>query len=105
EHVFRGLDELRARLDERVAALGDRRVDRTRNGEDLATLLGGRARRDERAGSERRLDDQTALRESADQAIAAREVRRERACAEGELGGQQPALGDLAGERGIAARV
>src|SRR5262245_33050836 len=44
EHVLRTLDELCALLDQRVATLRQRRVDRSRNREHLSSLLRGKAR-------------------------------------------------------------
>jgi len=49
EEVVDAFDELGPFADEAVAAAGERIVDRTRNGEDVAPELGGKARRDERA--------------------------------------------------------
>ncbi len=52
-------------------------------------------RRDERAGARGRLDDQGAVAESGDQAVADGEVAGQRLGSEGELGDQGAALGDL----------
>ena len=55
-------------------ALRKRRMDRAGQREDLASLLAGEARGNERAGRERRLDDEHAPRESAHQPVAARKI-------------------------------
>src|SRR5262245_45738556 len=75
EHVLGRLDELGTRLDERVAPLGERRVNRTGHREHLAALIGRGSRGDERAGGERRLDDEAAARKAADEPVATRKVR------------------------------
>ena len=65
--------------------LDERRMDRARNGEHFASLLGGGARRDERAGGERGFDHQAAAREAADQPVAARKIVRRRRRAQRKL--------------------
>jgi hypothetical protein len=80
-------------------------MDRARNREHLATLIGGGARRDERARSERRLDHQAALRETADQTIAPREVVCRRRRAGRKLRHHKPAARDLGGEGRVAPRI
>ena len=90
EHVLRGLDELRAFADQLVTALRERRMDRAGNREHVAALLAGEARGDERARRQRRLDDEHAAREPADQAIAARKVLLARRRAGRELGQRAP---------------
>ena len=61
-------------LQQLVGALGARIERMARHGEHLAALLGGHARRDQRARAARRLDDQHAQREARDDAVAAREI-------------------------------
>src|SRR5262249_16866351 len=61
-------------LDERVAALRNRRVDRARDGEHLAPLVGSEARSDQRPRVERGLDDQAAASEPGDEAVAPGEI-------------------------------
>ena len=80
ENVVGRFDERRAVPDQLVAAARERIMDRAGNGEHLASLLGGEPRGDQRAGARRGLDDEHAERESADQAVATREVRAAAAC-------------------------
>src|SRR5207302_2067677 len=96
---------LAPRLDERVTALGKRRVDRAGNREYFASLVGGEARGDERARGEPRLDHQAALREPADQAVAARKVVRKRRGAERKFADEKPALGDRGRDPGVAPGI
>src|SRR5438270_9590678 len=76
EHVLCRLDELAPRLDERVTALAERRMDRAGNREYLAFLVGGDARGDEGGRCEPGRDHQAALRELADPAVASGSVVR-----------------------------
>ena len=94
ENVARRLDELGALLDQLVAAAGDRRVDRSRNGEDLAPLLGGETGSDQRTAFGSGLDDQDAARETGDDAVAAREVGGDGGCAERKLGDDGAVFGN-----------
>ena len=68
-----------------MAAARLRRVDRARDREDLAAGLGRQARRDQRSGPQRRLDDQRAARQAGDDAVADRKVLRQRRHADREL--------------------
>jgi len=83
EHVLCRLDELAPRFDERVTALKREWIEPGMANTSRPWSAAG-ARGNERAGGERRLDHQAALRQPADQAVAAREVVRKRRGAERE---------------------
>ena len=97
--------ELGALLDQRVTTLGERRVNRAGNGKYFPALLGGEARRDERAAVRSGLHDQAAEREAADQAVAAREMGGEGARAKRKFGHQRTAVGEFMRESAMAGGV
>ena len=74
EDVVRVVNEFHAVLNEPMRPLGTGREDRAGNGEDLAVLLRGRARRDQRSAAAGRLHDHRPERDAADDAIADGEV-------------------------------
>ena len=97
QDVLRRLDQLGALADERVAAPGLWGVDRTGDGKHLAALFGGHPGGDERARLQRRLHHQGALRQTGNDAVALREVGRQRGRAQREFADQGAALGDPVG--------
>src|SRR4026209_1780553 len=100
EYVLRAFDELCALADQAMTAARQRAVDRTGNGEDLASLLGCQPRRDQRAARERRPHGQPA-----DDAIATRKVLRQRRNAGGKLRDKCASRRDLARERRVLRRI
>src|SRR4029079_15178101 len=78
QDILRRLDELGAFLDQAMAPFRKRRMNRAGNRKHFAALLRGKARSDERAAVQRRLDDQDTADKAADHAIAAREISRQR---------------------------
>jgi hypothetical protein len=105
EHVAGPLGEGGALADERVAPPGERIVDRAGDGEHLPTLVGGEPRRDQRPALQAGLDDHHAEGEATDDAVAAREVRRQGWGAGRELGHQGAACRDPPREVAMARRV
>ena len=79
QHVLRAFHQFGTLLDQPVAAFGQRRMDRTWNGEHFAPLLQSLPRGDQRSAVERCLHDQTAARQAADHAIATGKVCRQAA--------------------------
>src|SRR5262249_5316637 len=76
-----------------------------RKREDFTSLLGGKPRRDQRPGIERRLDDEDTPRETAHQAIPPREILLERRGAGGELRDHEAPGGELRRALPIARRI
>src|SRR3546814_7823803 len=87
--------------DELIATAGTWVERRAGHGEDLAALVAGEARGDQRAGALRRLDHHDAQGEAGNQPVAAREVARLRDGAERHLGGD----GAVAAALGVEIRV
>ena len=85
QHVVAGLHQLRAFLDQPMAAARLRRVDGAGDREDLAPALERHARGDQRARLERGLHHQRAARDAGDQAVAAREVVGQRAACPADI--------------------
>src|SRR5882672_1741048 len=97
--------ELGALLDQRVTALGERRVNRAGNGKHFPALLSSEARRDERAAIRRGLHYQAAEREAADQAVAAWKMGGEWTRAEREFGHQRATIGEFVRQCAMAGGV
>ena len=74
DDLLRGLDELRTIADQPMAAVRQRVVDRAGQREDLAALLGGQARGDQRSRVQAGLDHERAQAQAGDDAVAAREM-------------------------------
>ena len=70
EQLVGGLQEGGALAQEPVASAGHRVVDAARNGEDVATLIGGPARGDQGTRCEGRLDHHDELRQAGDEPVA-----------------------------------
>ena len=77
-------------------------MDRAGNRVDVASLIGGETRGDQRSRRKRRFDDQAAAREAADQAIAAWKIVGNRRRAQREFRYERALLGDLRGEFRVA---
>src|SRR6266567_4374821 len=86
EDILGRLHQLGAFPDQAVRTLGKRRVNGSGDGKDVAPLLGGKSRGDERAAGKRRFDDEHTAREPADHPVSAWKVRRKRRRTEGEFG-------------------
>jgi len=80
-------------------------MDRTRQREHLASLLGREARGNERTRGERRLHHQAAARKSGDHAVAPREIARVRRRAQREFAEDQAFTRDAFAQRAVALRI
>ena len=78
-------------------------MNRARDREHVAVLLGGEARGDQRTAGERRFDDEHAAGKAADQAIAARKIAGQRRRAESEFGQHAALGGEPVGRSRLAA--
>src|SRR6185436_3522061 len=105
ENVLAVFRELGTLLEQQMASLRERRMDGTGNCENLATLLQGMARSDQRAAHERGFYHEAAARQSADQAIPAGKVRSQCGCAQRELGYQGAFVGQPVCQIAIACRI
>ncbi|MCY1433587.1 hypothetical protein D9M71_496190 [compost metagenome] len=94
EDVGHALHQLRALADQLVAATRARVVDRARNGEHLAALLGSQAGGDQRTAGRAGLDHQHAEGQPADDAVAPGEIAGVRRRRQRQLGDQRAALGN-----------
>src|SRR6185503_7719918 len=97
--------EDRAVANEIVSAATARIERRARHREDIAPLLEGETRGNERTRTQRGLNDQHAERAAGDDAIAAREMARLRLGTDRQLGDQRAALGDLLVQPTILFRI
>ena len=88
-----------------MAALGERRVDRTGNRKHVASCVGGNAGRDQRARAHRRFDHQHAACKPRDDAVATWEVVRDRRSAQRELGNHDAFGANPMRQRAIAGRI
>ena len=106
ENILDTLDQGRALADQLVAAAGAGMVDGTGNRIDLAALLGGQARGDQRAAGRAGLDHQHAERQAADDAVAPRKVAGLRRAVQRQFGDQRATLlGNAPGQTDVALRV
>jgi hypothetical protein len=81
EYILGSFDQFGALFDQFVTAAGDRRMNRTGNGKNLAALLGREAGGDQRTAFRGRFDDQHAARQAGNDPVATRESwRRWPAC-------------------------
>src|SRR5208283_2753855 len=99
EHVIDGFDQLGALLDQSVATLGKRRMDRSGYRGYLVPLRNGVASHAKRAAPERRLDYQHAAAQAGYQVAAAGEMGGLRRGAGRKLRQQTAATGKLCGQR------
>jgi hypothetical protein len=105
ENVVAGLDQLRSLPDQLMTPACQRIVDRAGNREHFAALVGRQSGGDQRAAAHCRLDDQRTQRQPADDAIAPREVHRQRRRAERKFADECTACSDRFGERAVRGRV
>ena len=96
EHVFDPRDERRALPDQPVRPGVVRGADRARDREDLATLLHGELRRDQRAAPLRGLHHHRPHRQPGDDTVPLGEMKLERRRAGAELGNERARARDVA---------
>ncbi len=105
EYVHDRFHQLRTIANERMTTARQSTVHRPRNREDFASLVGREAGGNQRATTQRRLDDEDSETESGDQAVPAWEVRGQRRRSRRTLGDHRPRLEELAGEPGVRLRI
>jgi hypothetical protein len=103
--VVRCFDKFGSLADELMTAARERIMDRSWQRKDLAALLRGKPCRDQRAAALRRLDDERAEADAADQPVALRKQLLARVHAERELADQRATCRDLLTQRLVARRV
>ena len=94
-------DRSRALLDQAVGAFGARIERRARHGKDFAALFQRESRRDQRARTFGRFDNDQAKGEPRNQPIAARKVSRPRFPSEWHFSQSQPGAQDVIKEIGM----
>src|SRR5207253_6475983 len=101
QHILDGLHQFCAVFDELMTADREWVLDTPRDAEHLASLLARHARRDQRATSLRRLNDNDAEAEAADDAIAHRKPTRQRQRPVFGFGDDGPRRGDRLRQLGM----
>ena len=105
QHVGGGERGRGARAQQPVGSRGQAREDGAGDGHHLAPLVEREPRRDQGAGALVRLDHDDDVREAGDQAVALREVMRQRRAPRRVLGDERAGRGDLLGEGGVLPGV
>src|SRR3954469_17950225 len=105
EYVMGVFNQPRALADQVMAATRQRRLDRAGYCINVAPLLGCKPRGDQRTGLRRCLDDERAARQAADDAVAAREIRRQRWRSQRIFADDATEFGDAVRKAMIACRI